>query len=265
MESDIEQLETEQLDTEQSAGSQLLSKVLSPAVRLWLRAQIESAASLEFQISGRNRQLLQGQIPAVRVSAAAVIYQGLHLSQVQLEASQIQINLAQVMQGKALRLLKAVPVVGEVCLTQADLTASAESQLLQQALADLLKILLPSFDSAQLAGLELAGLSLQDMTLRYPNLLLGQNQITLTTELVSSAPDSSNRWHLTLQTALHLARPASLQLSDLTLEIAKLRHPATSQSLPPVEIDLGREVNLRQLEITPNQIICAGQVNVIPA
>jgi LmeA-like phospholipid-binding len=244
-------------DLASQAGSQLLSKILAPAVRLWLRSQIEAAASLEFQISGRNRQLLQGRIPAVQVNATAVVYQGLHLDQVQLRASQIQINLNQLLQGKPLRLLETVPVIGQVCLTQADLNASGESPLLHQALSDLLKILLQLLEAPELAELS----DLAQITLQYPNLVLGQNQITLITELISQ---SSERWHLTLQTALHLVEPAQLQLSDLTLEIGKLRQAPAKLFLQPLDINLGQAVNLQKLEITPTQIKVEGQVDVVP-
>jgi len=262
-------------------GSQILSKILSPAIRLWLRSQIESAVALEFQVSGRDRQILRGCIPAVQVSATEVIYQGLHLSQAQLKASQIRINLSQVVQGKPLQLLAIVPVVGEIQLTQADLTASSESPLLRQGLTDLLNLLLQSLELP-----ELAGLSIQDMRLQSPKLVLGQDQSTLYTELLSSvrhpvgsrpaksspaksSPPESDCWYLTLQIAPRLVAPSRLQLEDLKLEIVK-RHPDPCQTpskllLQPLEIDLGSEVNLHQLEITPTQITCIGQVNVVPA
>jgi hypothetical protein len=247
-------------NVEPQAGSRLLSKILSPAIRLWLRSQVESAALLEFQVLGRDRQLLQGQIPAVQVNAKQVVYQGLHLSQAQLKASQIQINLSQVVQGKPLRLLQVVPVVGQICLTQADLTASSESGLLHQGLTELLKMLLQSLEAPALAELAQA-------TLQYPSLVLGQGQFRLTAELVAPTlnPTAPTRWHLTLQAALRLIEPTRLQLEELTLEIGRLCQPVSKLSLQPIEIDLGREVNLQQIEITPAQVICIGQINVVPA
>ncbi|MBW4464693.1 MAG: DUF2993 domain-containing protein [Pegethrix bostrychoides GSE-TBD4-15B] len=248
-----------QSDEETQAGSQLLSRILAPAVKLWLRSQIESAESLEFQISGRNRQLLQGQVPAVQVSAAAVVYQGLQLSQARIKASQIQINLSQVMQGKPLRLLKPVLATGQICLTQADLTASSESPLLRQALSDLLQLLLQRGN----LGIETGS----EMTLHYPSLLLGQNQFTLIGELVAPMPNSPERqrWQFKLEAALSLAAPAQLELSQLTLETARLHQPPTQISLPPLSIDLGASVNIERLEITPAQIICSGAVEVLPS
>lgn len=255
-----ERLETEP-DVESQAGNQLLSKILSPAIRLWLRSQIESAEALEFQVLGRDRQLLRGQIPTVQVSARQVVYQGLHLTQAQLKASQIQINLRQVIQGKPLQLLEIVPVSGQICLTQADLTASSESQLLHQGLTELLKLLLESLESGEVGTLA------QNMRLQYPSLTLGWGQFTLIAELVSP-PSSSpipSRWHLTLQAALRLLDPSRLRFEDLTLELGKLCQPVSSLSLQAFEIDLGQEVQLQHLEITPAQITCIGQINVVPA
>ena len=248
------------------AGSQILSKILSPAIRFWLRSQVESAAALEFQVSGRDRQILRGWISTVQVTATQVVYQGLHLSQAQLKASQIRINLNQVVQGKPLRLLEIVPVFGEIQLTQADLTASSESPLLHQGLTDILQNILRNLLES-LAVPELAGLSIQDMTLKAPHLILKSGQITVRTEVVSPVANSPDLlcWHLLLQTAPRLVTPSQLQLADLTIEITRLNQAASKQILPPFEIDLGQEVNLQQLEITPTQIICIGQVNVVPA
>ena len=83
----------------------LIGTVLSAALQLWLRSQVEGVESLKVHVGGGNRSLLKGSIPTVSVSARAVIYQGLHLSQVVLGSSGIRINLGQVLQGKPLQLL----------------------------------------------------------------------------------------------------------------------------------------------------------------
>ena len=102
-----------------------------------------------------------------------------------------------------------MPVVGQICLTQADLTASSESQLLHQGLTELLVMLLQSLEAP-----ELAELSIHTLTLQYPSLALGQGQFTLITELASAASSQPEptRWHLKLQAALRLIAPSRLQL-----------------------------------------------------
>ena len=69
-----------------SPSKSSLSSLLSAAVRLWLRSQVEAAETLKIEFSGKNRQLLRGEIPSLDVEAAGVIYQGLHLGQVWLQA-----------------------------------------------------------------------------------------------------------------------------------------------------------------------------------
>ncbi|MEM8605220.1 MAG: LmeA family phospholipid-binding protein, partial [Cyanobacteria bacterium P01_H01_bin.121] len=62
--------------------TQLIRRVLNPAVRFWLKTQVEALESLDFELSGSDRQLLAGQIPKVRVAAEQVIYQGIPLTQI---------------------------------------------------------------------------------------------------------------------------------------------------------------------------------------
>lgn len=243
----------------QATRSRMISKVLSPAIRLWLRSQTDSIAALKFQIEGQDRQILQGSIPQVTVEAEQVVYQGLHLNRLHLTASQIQINLGQVLKGKPLRLLRVVPVQGEVNLTQADLHASLAAPLLRQALADILQQVLQQVDSAQFP--DLAPLKTQPIELNQPQVLLQPNQVQLITDVVTG---SASRWQITIQSALRLANPSCLQLTELELHYAARQTP-TILHLPSLAIDLGPEVHLQQLQIEPEEIICQGRINVIPA
>ncbi len=241
-----------------SAGSQIIPKVISPAVRLWLRSQVESAEKLDFQIGGGDRQILRGWIPHVAVAAKQVVYQGLHLSQVGLAASQIQINLGQVLRGKPLRLLKVVPVTGTVRLTQADLQRSGQAPLFQQALADVWSMVLATVDWSQVPAHLV--LRTQLLELRHAQVQLHVDQIGLSAVLPNSIDPAG---HLRLQTGVQLVSPSCLQLTptELTCRIA-----GEEIALPvePLQIELGTEVNLQQLTIDPGQIHCVGQINIVP-
>jgi hypothetical protein len=79
--------------------STIISTVLSPALRLWLRSQVEQLEALQFNIIGGDRQILTGHIPGVSIAASGVVYQGLHLSKIQLEGTDIRVNLGQVIKG----------------------------------------------------------------------------------------------------------------------------------------------------------------------
>lgn len=242
-----------------ATGSRIVSKVLAPAIRLWLRSQVESVASLQFHLNGNDRQILSGFIPSVAVTAEHVVYQGLHLGHIHLTATQIRINLGQVLKGKPLRLLNVIPVSGEAILTQADLNASVTAPLLRQALADILKTVLrqANVDSAS----DLAKLQTDPIELLNPTVLLETNRLTLKAE-VKASPNQS--WQIALQTGLKLPCQSRLQLSELELRWASGGQAATSLAIQPLEIDLGSEVNLQQLQLEPERITCRGQINVVP-
>jgi hypothetical protein len=97
---------------------------------------------LQFQLQGGDRQILTGHIPGISIQASNAIYQGLHLSRIGLEGSNIRVNLGQVIKGQPLRLLEPVPVTGELLLKEGDLQASLRSTLLSNALSELLGTLL---------------------------------------------------------------------------------------------------------------------------
>jgi LmeA-like phospholipid-binding len=102
----------------------LIGRVLAPAIQLWLKSQVEQVEHLEVGIQAGNRQILSGTIPQITLLAQKVIYQGLHLSDVNLTGQHIRVNLGQVLQGKALQLLEPIAVNGKVILLEADLNAS---------------------------------------------------------------------------------------------------------------------------------------------
>lgn len=239
-------------------GSQMIPKVLSPAVRLWLRSQVEAITKLEFQISGSDRQILRGHIPKVTVAGEQVVYQGLHLSQVDLAARQIQINLGQVLRGKPLRLLKSVPVQGTVRLTQADLDRSCMASLFQQALTDVWRMVLATVDWQQVPTL--LPLRTQLLELHHPQVRLNVDQLTLSAALPAAIDPSG---FLTLHSSIQLISPSCLQFIPTEL-ICHMAGQAVALPVQPLQIDLGNEVNLQQLTIDPQQVYCVGQINIVP-
>jgi hypothetical protein len=237
-----------------SLPSGLISKVLSPAIRLWLRSQVDSIDQLTFQIAGGDRQVLSGYIPGVTIAATRVVYQGIHLSEIALSAQEIRVNLTQVIKGKPLRLLAAVPVDGIAKLQQADLNASLQAPLLVEALSG---VLLPLLQS-----------SLTDAT-QQP---WGDRLLGLQSPQVQLLPD-----RLLLQTILHIAGepplPFALQTGLRIVAGSRLQFDRPTQQMPEpaelpllhgFEIDLGAEVRLRSLELRAGEIICEGQLNVLP-
>ncbi|WP_088892095.1 LmeA family phospholipid-binding protein [Leptolyngbya ohadii] len=247
-----------------SRRSRLISSVLSPAVRLWLRSQVESVADLQFQLEGGDRQILSGYVPKVSIAARQAVYQGLHLSQVDLTGENIRINLGQVLRGKSLQLLEVVPVFGNLILHQRDLTASLQAPLLATALSDLLTILFQP-ETRHLLPPELASaLGTDTVHLTQPQIELGHQQLTLG-GILTNTNNGTNRLPLLLRTGISLSNRSKLCLQHPEL----LPTPTATESTPlphlhEFAIDLGQEVELQELLLEPERLVCRGRISVVP-
>ena len=151
----------------------IISTVLTKALELWLKSKAEQVEALQLQILGRNRQIITGHIPGVSLAASHAIYQGLHLSQIQIEGTSIRINLSEVLKGKPLCLLEPVPVEGKLVLLERDLQASLRSPLLSNALMDLVNTWLQSDSITNLAE------QLQDQQISWQQIELDTHRLTL--------------------------------------------------------------------------------------
>jgi LmeA-like phospholipid-binding len=224
--------------------SRIISTVLSPALRLWLRSQVERIAALEFKITGSDRQILTGNIPAITIAASHAVYRGLHLGEIQLEATQIQVNLSQVIKGKSLHLLAPVPVTGQLVLSETDLQASLESPLLATALSEFLVSLLtlPRPDPTN-----------ESLNFSWQKIAIEQDLLTLTGTLQAKP--------LVIKAGLQLASPHELLLNPFQIQMSS---DLESQNLDNYQVDLGSEVALQEISLTPGQLLCRGGLKVLP-
>jgi hypothetical protein len=238
--------------------SRIISSVLSPAIRLWLRSQVEKVDQLELQVEGGDRQLLTGQIPQISVAAQGVIYQGLHLNQIHLTGSGIRVNLGQVIKGKPLRLLETVPVWGELLLREAELNASLQSPLLANAVTEFVVSLLRSSDAT---GLTENGEE-QSLNLQNLKISIGADQLTLSANLISVSGETTL---LIIRTGLQLVSGRELQLiHPQWLPHLQAKRGLFLTDLHGFPIDLGSEVDIQTLTLEPAQLFCQGKINVIP-
>lgn len=219
--------------------SRLIGKVLSPAVRLWLKSQVQQISQLEVQIAGSDRQILTGNIPRVSILASKAVYQGLHLTQIQLEAKEIHINLGQVIKGKPLRLLDKVPVSGDLYLTQADLNASLASPLLTDALNDLFLQLFKDKLGQQVSW----------------------QKVTIERNLLSLEGLMGDRDRpIVFQAGLQLASDRELQILQPMVKM----ETGETITIDSFTVDLGAEVSIAKLNLDPGKILCSGRLNVLP-
>lgn len=214
-------------------------------MKLWLRSQVEQVSQLEVVISGSDRQILSGYIPHVSISACHAVYQGLHLRQIQLVAENIRINLGQVLRGKPLRLLQAVPVFIELMLQELDLNASIKSPLLTNAMTQLLTMLLS--DDYPLSGI-----------VNYHKITINNGQLIINATI---AANTNNPTAVIIRSDIQLASSHELQLEQLQIH--------TQSGVPIVnlnsfKLDLGTEVAIEELTLSSGQLICYGRINIIP-
>ena len=134
-------------NTDSQTGSskriRIVTKMLTKALEFWLRSQVSGISQLEVEIQASDKQLLSGCIPRVLIFALHAIYQGIHLTQIELIAENIQIDIRSILKGQPLRLSEMVPVFGELIVEEEALNASLSSDLLSRALNEVLHKLLP--------------------------------------------------------------------------------------------------------------------------
>ncbi|QKQ72346.1 DUF2993 domain-containing protein [Nostoc sp. TCL240-02] len=223
----------------------IITQVLTKALKLWLRAQVSQISELEVEIKASDRQLLSGRIPLVSIFATHAVYQGLLITQIQLTAENIQINIGSVLKGKPLRLLETVSVVGDLIVDENDLNTSLSSDLLSTALSDLLvKVLPTNFPKSQ--------------PINWQEIILDNNQIILRGLRVTNTE--------TMPLEICLGGLQLLSGHELQLTQIKIK-PHDGDILDDnheYNLDLGSDVDIQELTLIPGKLVCRGQINVNP-
>lgn len=239
--------------------SRLISKVLVPAIKLWLRSQVEHVEDLQLTIEAGDRQILSGWIQQVRLSARQAVYQSLHLSEIQLTGQNIRVNLGQVVRGKSLQLLEPIPVEGKVLMRQADLDASLTAPLLANGVKEFLLALLRSSSS------DLSEVSVSDdpdLNLQNLQIVLEADQVLLSASLVSVSGDVST---IAIRTGFELANPHELKLvNPQWLPHARAKRGLAIEDLNGYRFDLGKETQIQHLILEVGQVTCRAKLLVTP-
>jgi len=223
----------------------LIGKLLSGAVKLYLRSQVERVEALQIEIEGKNKQILQGYIPQVFLSCDRAIYQGLHLSQIQLKGTDIAINLPEVIKKQPLKLIEPIFVEIQLRLDAEDLQASLKSDLLQSGLNDLWQQILAEQNFSDLAAAKV----------EWQHIAIADRQLNLT----GSYQDSGTAHQLALSIKIELANDHTLCLSPLNVTSESQSNSSLDSRL---EIDLGTDIDIAKLKIEFEQIVCAGNIKV---
>ena len=242
----------------------MIDKVISTALKFYLRSQVKKIENLQLTITGSNRQILKGYIPEVFLTCSKGVYQGLHLSQIELTGTNIAFNVAEVVKHrKPLKLIEPVAVDIAILLAAKDLQASLinseESQepssrkaLLSDGLTDFLSNLLLT------NKINSSKLDLSRDRIIWSKIALAQQQLNL--RGTSIAP-TGKTIELNITAGLTLADNHTLLLSPLKIETT----PELTIDLEErLKIDLGTEVAISELSIQSDKIRCSGQITILP-
>ena len=266
----------------------MINKVISTAVKLWLRSQVNKAEDLQVTITGSNRQILKGYIPEVFLTCSKGVYQGLHLSQIELTGTNIAFNVTEVVKHrKPLKLLEPVLVDITVLLAAVDLQASLASSLLSDGLTDFLSSLLatqknralhhdrmietdaensvssdrpiipliPQIYNSQNSTPEL---NINNCQITWSTIAIAEQKLNLKGILINS---TGKTIELNIAAGLTLADSHTLLLSPLQIEtIPELAIDFEDR----LKIDLGTEVAIAELSIQSDRICCFGKITVLP-
>jgi LmeA-like phospholipid-binding len=222
----------------------LITQALTTAIKLWLRTQLTQVSQIEVEIGASDRQILSGSMPSVSIFATNAVYQGVHVTRIQLWAENIRINIGEILKGKPLRLLEVVPVVAELIVEEQDLNNSLSSELLSTALNDVLVKLLP--EECQKSK----PIFWQEITI--------DNQRLILSGVLS--PDSESTF-LEISMGLELLNGRELKLSQVQI---KYNQEVVGKSNSGYNLDLGSDVDIKEITLKSSQLICRGQINVNP-
>jgi hypothetical protein len=225
----------------------VINKILSTAVKLYLRSQVDSIEDLQLQVVGRNKQILTGYIPQVFLSCSHAVYRGLYLSQVELKASDIAFNLPEVLKKKPLKLLEPVMVDVGLKLDARDLQPSLNSSLLQDGLWDLWQTIVSS-------RTDIASARLTDSSIEWTKIAIAEEELHLNGMYRSTSGKSEK---LCLSIGIDLADEHTLYLFPLKVvgkSFGKLKNE--------LKIDLGTDVAIEKLTIESEQIVCSGRIAI---
>ena len=224
----------------------MINKLLSTAIKFYLRSQVEQVQQLEVGIVGKNRQIMQGYIPQVWLKCDRAIYRGLYLNQVAVKGTNIGFNLGEVLKQQPFKLLEPILVEVELQLNSPDLQASLASKLLQSGLNDLWGIILAT-ESTQINS---------EVQIQWQKIAIADRVLNI----VGIYQDTQGKIkQLHLSTGIALANSHTLNLAPLEITADSL---ATEELRDSVSIDLGKDIVIEQLAIESKQILCAGKITI---
>lgn len=229
------------------AKTEIISNILNPALKLWLKSQLDHVDDLKIKISATDNQLLRGKINQVFLDTNSAIYQGIYVRKVLIETENIAINIGEIVRGKALKLLQPIFVNGELKTTEQDLNNSLNSDLLSQGLTDLVNLFLSANNSNHI---------LENNQIKWKQLTIDDQKFNLIGNFINS---ENSQTKLIIKCGLALENPHTLLLNPVYIE-----------GIPTIDnfilnnftVDLGDQVELDQINLSSQELHCMGKVQI---
>lgn len=226
----------------------LVNKLLSGAVKLWLKSQVSEVKDLKINIVGNNRQILTGEIPEVGICANDAVYQGLHLSKLKVKSTKIKFDLSQILNKKQFELSEPIIIDIAVFSLAKDLQNSLSSLLMNSGLTDIWY----RFLAANSINIET---NRHNYCWNY--LSLFQDGI----EFKGIEQQAKNNSLVGIKTHIKSLDRHSLLLTPIEINPS----PEISiKDIQPLTFDLGKQVFINQLEITPEHLFLQGEITIYP-
>jgi hypothetical protein len=111
-------------DDAESQRSSPVLQLLASGLQLWIRQQCEAVESLELQLHGSSLGLLRGRLEGVSLVARRVVFSSLEIEMVELRSDAIQLQMGNLLRGRAVQLDHPFEISGSVAFSGAGLSRS---------------------------------------------------------------------------------------------------------------------------------------------
>ena len=229
----------------------LVNKLLSGAVKILLYSQVSDIDNLKIKTIGKDKQILTGNIPEVLISASNVLYRGIYLTKVKIVGTNIKFDFSQVISQKSLKLSEPILIDLEAFVLAEDLQKSVFSSLVSSGLTDIWYrfLSLPN-------DIEILDKEYQNYQWNY--LSFAQDEITFRGIYLKSNTQQST---IEIQTKIKALDEHSLILSPISINTIPALPINQAKSLT---FELGKQVSIKQLEITEKHLLIKGTITVYP-
>ena len=99
-------------------------QLLASGLQFWIRQQCEAVESLELQLHGSSLGLLRGRLDGVSLVARRVVFSSLEIERVELRSDAIEIQVGNLLRGRAVQLDHPFSIQGTVAFSAGGLGRS---------------------------------------------------------------------------------------------------------------------------------------------